>query len=80
MALLSDLVLLLCALVLWLRSCSEGDEVWSLFLRVMVVLDLVFLTIGDGRLLVELPLLILALALPSVGRLERRERQVREQR
>ncbi|MCP9791433.1 hypothetical protein [Vulcanococcus limneticus] len=77
MGLLIDLVLLLAGLVLWMRSSSEGDDVWSLFLRVLVCLDLVFLTIGNGQLLLELPLLGLALALPSVQRLEQREREAR---
>lgn len=76
MGLLIDLVLLLAGLVLWVRSCSEGDEVWTLFLRVLVCLDLVFLALGNGQLLFELPLLAVALALPSVARLERRQREM----
>ncbi|WP_411869248.1 hypothetical protein [Vulcanococcus limneticus] len=77
MDLLIDLVLLLAGFVLWMRSSSEGDDVWSLFLRVLVCLDLAFLAVGNGQLLLELPLLALALALPSVRRLEQREREVR---
>jgi hypothetical protein len=69
---LIDLVLVLAALVLWVRSCNEGDEAWSLFLRSVVLVDLAFLAFGNGQLLVELPLLVLALVLPSAARLENR--------
>jgi len=69
---LIDLVLVLAALVLWVRSCNEGDEAWSLFLRSVVLLDLAFLAFGNGQLLIEIPLLGLALALPSAASLENR--------
>jgi hypothetical protein len=69
---LIDLVLVLAALVLWVRSCNEGDEAWSLFLRSVVLLDLAFLAFGNGQLLIEIPLLALALVLPSAARLENR--------
>ena len=72
MALLLDLVLLAAGLVLWQRSSSEGDEVWSLFLRGLAVIDLSMIAIGNGVLWLEIPLLLGALALPSVARLERR--------
>jgi len=74
MALLLDLVLLVAGLILWQRSSSEGDEVWSLFLRGLAVVDLAMIAIGNGVLWLEIPLLLGALALPSVARLERRRR------
>jgi hypothetical protein len=69
---LIDLVLLLAGLVLWNRASREGDEAWSLFLRFVSFLDLAFIAFGNGQLLIEIPLLALALALPSADRLERR--------
>jgi hypothetical protein len=74
MTLVLDLVLLMAGLVLWQRGSSEGDDVWSLFLRGLALIDLVVITIGNGVLWIEIPLLLLALALPSVARLERRGR------
>jgi hypothetical protein len=75
MTLMLDLVLLAAGLVLLQRSTFEGDDVWSLFLRSLAVIDLVIITIGHGLLWLEVPLLVLALALPSVARLERRGRR-----
>ena len=69
---LIDLVLLLAGLVLWNRASNEGDEAWSLFLRSIAFLDLAFIAFGNGQLLLEIPLLALALALPSAASLERR--------
>ena len=75
MTLLIDLVLVVAGLLLWQRSCSEGDDVWVLFLRTLAVIDLAVIVLGNGVLWVELGLLALVLSLPSVGRLERRERR-----
>ena len=75
MTLLIDLVLVVAGLLLWQRSCSEGDDVWVLFLRTLAVIDLAVVVLGNGVLWVELGLLALVLSLPSVGRLERRERR-----
>lgn len=72
MNLLIDLVLVAAGLVLWQRAASETDEVWSLFLRVLAVLDLTAITLFKGLLWIEVPLLLLALALPSVNKLEQR--------
>jgi hypothetical protein len=69
---LSDLLLLLAGLVLWNRASNEGDEAWSLFLRSIALLDLAFIAFGNGQLLLEVPLLGLALLLPSAASLERR--------
>lgn len=74
MAWLIDLVLLLAGLMLWVRSSNEDDEAWSLFLRSVVLLDLGFIAFGNGQLLVEIPLLVLALALPSAAKVEHRPR------
>jgi hypothetical protein len=71
MTLLLDAVLLIAGLVLWQRASSEGDDVWSLFLRGLVLIDLVVIALANGVLWLELPLLLGALALPSVARLER---------
>jgi hypothetical protein len=70
MTLLIDSVLTLAGLLIWIRGSSENDDVWSLFLRVFAVLDLAVVLLGKGQLLLEIPLLLLALALPSVARLE----------
>jgi hypothetical protein len=69
---LIDLVLLLAGFVLWGRASNEGDEAWSLFLRSIALLDLAFITFGNGQLLIEIPALALALALPSAASLDRR--------
>ncbi|WP_398334437.1 hypothetical protein [Vulcanococcus sp.] len=75
MTLLIDLVLVVAGLLLWQRSCSEGDDVWVLFLRTLAVIDLAVVVLGNGVLWVELGLLALVLSLPSVARLEQRERR-----
>ena len=75
MTLLIDLVLVAAGLLLWQRSCSEGDDVWVMFLRTLAVIDLAVIVLGNGVLWVELGLLALVLSLPSVARLERRERR-----
>jgi hypothetical protein len=69
---LIDLVLVLAALVLWLRSRNESDEAWSLFLRSVALVDLAFIAFGNGQLLIEIPLLVLALSLPSAASFENR--------
>ncbi|NDG75327.1 MAG: hypothetical protein EBX49_08360 [Synechococcaceae bacterium WB8_1B_136] len=71
MTLLVDGVLLMAAVVLWIRSCSEGDDVWTLFLRGLVAVDLAVVLFGNSQLLIELLLLAGALALPSLTRIER---------
>ena len=75
MTLLLDLVLVVAGLLLWQRSCSEGDDVWVLFLRSLAAIDLAVIALGNGVLWLEIPLLVLALALPSVKRLEGEERR-----
>ena len=77
MTVLIDSVLMLAGLLIWIRGSSENDDVWSLFLRVFAVLDLAVVLLGKGQLLLEIPLLLLALALPSVARLENGRRGLR---
>ena len=74
MTLLLDLVLVVAGLLLWQRSCSEGDDVWVLFLRSLAVIDLAVIALGNGVLWLEIPLLVLALTLPSVKRIDAEER------
>ena len=75
MTLLLDLVLVVAGLLLWQRSCSEGDDVWVLFLRSLAVIDLAVIALGNGVLWLEIPLLVLALTLPSVKRIDAEERR-----
>jgi hypothetical protein len=77
MTVLIDSVLLLAGLLIWIRGSSENDDVWSLFLRVFAVVDLAVVVLGNGQLLLEIPLLLLALALPSVARLENGRQRLR---
>ena len=76
MTLLLDLVLVVAGLLLWQRSCSEGDDVWVLFLRSLAVIDLAVIALGNGVLWLEIPLLVLALTLPSVKRIDAEERRL----
>ena len=75
MNMMVDLVLVLAGVLLWQRSCSEGDDVWVLFLRSLAVVDLAVIALGQRVLWLELLLLALVLSLPSVRRLEGRERR-----
>lgn len=77
MTVLIDSVLVLAGLLIWIRGSSENDDVWSLFLRVFAVVDLAVVVLGNGQLLLEIPLLLLALALPSVARLENGHQRLR---
>ena len=71
--LLTDLLLLVAGLLLWQRSCSDGDEVWVLFLRSIAAIDLAVILLSNGVLWLEIPLLVLVSGLPSVAKLEKRE-------
>ena len=77
MTVLIDSVLVLAGLLIWIRGSSENDDVWSLVLRVFAVVDLAVVVLGNGQLLLEIPLLLLALALPSVARLENGRQRLR---
>jgi hypothetical protein len=68
---LVDLLLLLAAFTLVIRSNSERDEVWALCLRMLAV-TAVFAVITNVRgLPISLLLLALALWLPSAARFEK---------
>jgi len=69
---LIDLLLVVAGLVLWIRACNEDDEAWSLFLRSVALLDLAFIAFGNGQMLIEIPLLALALVLPSAASVDKR--------
>ena len=71
--LLTDLLLLVAGLLLWQRSCSDGDEVWVLFLRSIAAIDLAVILLSNVALWLEIPLLVLVFGLPSVAKLEKRE-------
>jgi hypothetical protein len=68
MGLLIDTVLLASGVVLWFRSNTEYDDVWRLFLRVIVCVDVLLVTVGHNQVLIESLLLALALALPTARR------------
>jgi hypothetical protein len=71
MDLVIDLLLLLAALMLVMRSNSERDEVWALCLRFLAVIAVVaVITSYRGQPLAIL-LLLLALGLPGVNRYEK---------
>ena len=71
--LLTDLLLLVAGLLLWQRSCSDGDEVWVLFLRSIAAIDLAVILLSNGVLWLAIPVLVFAFGLPSVAKLEKRE-------
>lgn len=66
-----ELVLLTVALLLWLRGSSDRDEVIGLFVRFLAIVAFLVVLIAGRPLLLELPLLALALWLPSALRCER---------
>lgn len=71
----SHLLLLLLALALWWRGCTDRDEVFGLFVRFLAVVVVLVLLIAGRPLLLELALLGLALWLPSALHCEARERR-----
>ena len=66
----SELLFLLLAALMWLRGLSHRDEVFALFCKFLAVLVLLVLLIAGRPVLLELPLLALALWLPSAVRFE----------
>ena len=71
MDLVVDILLLLAALMLVQRSNSDRDDVWRLCLRILAVGALLaVITSERGRLLAVL-LLLVALWLPGVARIEK---------
>lgn len=66
----SELLLLLLAAGLWLRGTAQRDEVFGLFARFLAIVVVLVVLIAGRPLLLELPLLGLALWLPSALRFE----------
>lgn len=66
----SEFLLLLLAFVLWLRGTAQRDEVFGLFVRFLAIVLVLVVLIAGRPLLLELPLLALALWLPSAVRFE----------
>lgn len=60
-----DLVLLTSATAFWWRASREGDDVWSLLLKLFAVVALAVVLLGGRQVLLELLALALALWLPS---------------
>lgn len=71
MNLLVDLLLLLAALILVIRSNSERDEVWALCLRVLAVMAVLAVITNDRGQPLAILLLLLALWLPAASRYEK---------
>lgn len=70
-----ELFLLVLAPLLWLRGANDRDEVIGLFVRFLGVVAFLVVLIAGRPLLLELPLLLLALWLPSALRCETQERR-----
>lgn len=70
MDVLMDVLLLLAAFTLLVRSNSERDEVWCLCLRVLAVVSVLAVITSVRGLPISLLLLALALWLPSASRFE----------
>ena len=68
---LIDLLLLLAAFTLVVRSNSERDDVWALCLRFLAVVAMLAVITNMRGMAISVPLLVLALILPSAGRFER---------
>ena len=71
MDVLMDLLLLLAALTLLVRSNSERDEVWQLCLRLLAVVSVLAVITNVRGLPISLLLLGVALWLPSASRFEK---------
>jgi len=72
MDLVVDILLLLAALMLVQRSNSDRDDVWRLCLRMLAVGALLAVITSERGLLLSALLLIVALWLPGVSRLEKK--------
>jgi hypothetical protein len=70
MEVLMDLLLLLAAFTLLLRSNSERDEVWQLCLRLLAAMAVLAVISNVRGLPISLLLLGLALWLPNASRFE----------
>ena len=72
-ALLFDVLLLISAVVLVLRSTSENDDVWALCLRALAAAAVITVVVGDHGLPLCIGLLALAVWLPSANRAEQQQ-------
>lgn len=68
MDLIIDLLLLLAALMLVVRSNSERDEVWSICLRFLAVIAVLAVITNERGQPLAILLLLVALCLPSAKR------------
>jgi len=71
MDLLMDLLLLLAAVTLVIRSTSERDEVWCLCLRALAAVALLAVITNSRGMPISLLLLALALYLPGARTFEK---------
>ncbi|MFM7315031.1 MAG: hypothetical protein ACKO0M_18045, partial [Cyanobium sp.] len=65
-----DILLLLAAVVLVQRSNSDRDDVWRLCLRMLAVASVLSVITSERGQLLAVLLLLMALRLPGVARLE----------
>ncbi|MEI6111690.1 MAG: hypothetical protein WCP63_08460 [Cyanobium sp. ELA712] len=80
MDLLVDLLLLLAAWILLVRSNTELDEVWALCLRLLSVASLLAVISNERGQPLAIALLVAALWLPGADRFEKRLRPDRDGR
>jgi hypothetical protein len=80
MDLLVDLLLLLAAWILLVRSNTERDEVWALCLRLLSVASLLAVISNERGQPLAIALLVVALWLPGADRFEKRLRPDRDGR
>lgn len=80
MDLLVDLLLLLAAWILLVRSNTELDEVWALCLRLLSVASLLAVISNERGQPLAIALLVVALWLPGADRFEKRLRPDRDGR
>lgn len=66
-----DILLLLAAIVLVQRSNSDRDDVWRLCLRALAVMAVMAVITSERGMPLAVLLLVFALCLPGVARLER---------
>jgi hypothetical protein len=80
MDLVVDLLLLLAAWTLLVRSNAERDEVWALCLRLLSAGSVLAVITNERGQPLALVLLLFALWLPGAGRFEQRPRPDRQGR
>ena len=68
-----NLVVLAGAGLLWGRACTQTDDTWGFFLKLLAVASVLVVLLSGRLLVLELAALGLALWLPSAARCERRD-------